>query len=54
MRGKGGGKAAAEKEIAEKGTEENEDFLQVCHDDSKFGGKSISSPVKSIEVLTVL
>lgn len=33
-----------------KKAEDSDDFMQVCHDDSKFGGKSISSPVKSIEV----
>lgn len=27
-----------------------EDFMEICGDDSKFGGKSISSPIKSIEV----
>lgn len=32
---------------------ENEDFLKNCHDDSKFGGKSISSPIKSVEVRKV-
>lgn len=26
--------------------------METFHDDSKFGGKSISSPIKSIEVIT--
>ena len=31
----------------------DEDFMKVCHDDTKFGGKSISSPIKSIEVRVI-
>lgn len=27
-----------------------EDFLETYEDDSKFGGKSLSSPIKAIEV----
>ena len=31
--------------------DKGEDFMEICHDDAKFGGKSISSPIKSIEVI---
>jgi hypothetical protein len=34
--------------------ESNEDFMETFHDDSKFGGKSISSPIKTIEVFLSL
>ena len=51
MKGKGGTRNGSEKgQNAQNSEQETEDFLEVCHDDSKFGGKSISSPVKTIEV----
>ena len=51
MKGKSGAKTGSETgENDEKSNQKSEDFLAVCHDDSKFGGKSISSPVKTIEV----
>jgi len=51
MKGKSGAKTGTESgEFDEDLKGKGEDFLEVCHDDSKFGGKSISSPIKSIEV----
>lgn len=50
MKGKSGAAKTGLSGKDEKSKEVDEDFLEVCHDDSKFGGKSISSPIKSIEV----
>lgn len=30
---------------------EDDDFMETYKDDSKFGGKSLSSPIKNIEVI---
>ena len=49
---KGKKKIIEESESEDKITKEDcfDDFLETYEDDSKFGGKSLSSPIKSIEV----